>query len=202
MIYDKFILTTASCLKNVTNTYLLSVNKELTNYISNDYKVLYMVTHENFKLNKNGIPENDIAILKLTKSIDSSKKLKIYKGTVKPTDKAVICGWSAVKPKNINVKWSKSNFDNVDIDLSKSFYQALLPVISKNKCKKFYGDLSNGVICAGEYGIGIDKNDHGNPLIINDHLLGIASYDSGFPIWPGIFTYVAYYENWINKIIF
>ncbi|KAF4526116.1 hypothetical protein B566_EDAN007610 [Ephemera danica] len=52
-------------------------------------------------------------------------------------------------------------------------------------------------------GWGVNTGDSGGPLVVGNELRGIAAWGSfqcGEPGFPGVYTEVAYFRNWIRSI--
>ncbi|XP_061393057.1 trypsin-1-like [Musca vetustissima] len=80
-----------------------------------------------------------------------------------------------------------------------------VPLISHSVCSEHYGDesLTAGMLCAGYMSGGRDacSADSGGPLVCDDTLVGIVSFGVGCakPGFPGVYTNVAYYIDWIRN---
>ncbi|MBN3301312.1 TRY2 protein, partial [Amia calva] len=81
-----------------------------------------------------------------------------------------------------------------------------ISVIAQNTCSyQYYGKITNNMICAGSPAGGKDscQGDSGGPLVCNGVLEGIVSWgiSCANPIYPGVYTKVANYVNWVEWII-
>lgn len=85
-----------------------------------------------------------------------------------------------------------------------------IPVLAVDSCKKSYPDIGSTQICAGPMAGGLDSchGDSGGPLFKLDPvkgliLAGLVSYGEGCaqPDFPGIYTQVASYTEWVKKSI-
>jgi len=82
-----------------------------------------------------------------------------------------------------------------------------VPIVSDEECRDAYGqnDIDDSMICAGEKDGGKDscQGDSGGPLACSDtgstYLGGIVSWGYGCarPGYPGVYTEVAYFVDWI-----
>ena len=81
-------------------------------------------------------------------------------------------------------------------------------IISNMECNKDYkGHISAGMLCAGipEGGKDSCQGDSGGPFVVNGTLVGVVSWGNGCGSseYPGVYTRVASYSNWIaDAIIF
>ena len=82
-----------------------------------------------------------------------------------------------------------------------------MPFISRDECRSRDGVITETAICAGgePNGHGTCGGDSGGPLLNlrNGNFVGITSGGiSGYgSTYPGIFTRVGYYVNWIKSYI-
>lgn len=78
-----------------------------------------------------------------------------------------------------------------------------LPTVSDAECDEVYGtgSIIHTMICAGipEGGKDACQGDSGGPMVCNGYLTGIVSWGYGCarPNYPGVYTEVAYYRDWI-----
>ncbi|XP_047737890.1 transmembrane protease serine 9 [Hyalella azteca] len=85
-----------------------------------------------------------------------------------------------------------------------------LPIVTQEDCRSFYGaeEIFDTMMCAGDVagGKSFCQGDNGGPLICKrsdgtNYLAGIASwlYGCARENYPGVFTDVSYYVDWINR---
>jgi len=78
-----------------------------------------------------------------------------------------------------------------------------VPMVSDASCKVSYGssEILPGMICAGVGGRDSCQGDSGGPLVSGNTLAGIVSWGFGCAVdgYPGVYTEVAYFSNWINQ---
>ncbi|XP_066971354.1 trypsin-1-like isoform X1 [Macrobrachium rosenbergii] len=84
-----------------------------------------------------------------------------------------------------------------------------VPVVLDEVCRKDYGqeEIVDSMLCAGAESGGKDacQGDSGGPLVCSDggskYLAGIVSwgYGCGNPNFPGVYTEVAYFVDWITS---
>nr|XP_055044829.1 trypsin [Misgurnus anguillicaudatus] len=84
-----------------------------------------------------------------------------------------------------------------------------LPIVSTSVCnstESFNGLITDDMICAG-YSLGgkdACKGDSGGPLVCEGRVYGIVSWGNGCgdPEYPGVYTAVSKFRQWIDKTIF
>ncbi|XP_065340818.1 trypsin-2-like [Cloeon dipterum] len=81
-------------------------------------------------------------------------------------------------------------------------------VVSKEECNRNYewsGGIAPNQMCAGVPMGGIDacEGDDGGPLFFNGELRGLVSWGRGCGTiyYPGVYTEVSAYRNWINQTV-
>ncbi|XP_011292763.3 trypsin delta [Musca domestica] len=80
--------------------------------------------------------------------------------------------------------------------------EATVPIVGYATCDINYGNITTGMICAGYMqtgGVDACQGDSGGPLVCNGYLTGVVSWGYGCaqPGYPGVYTNVSYYYNWI-----
>lgn len=76
------------------------------------------------------------------------------------------------------------------------------PIVSNKECNRAYsGRISSDMLCAGtqEGGRGACDGDIGGPLVINNAVVGVASWGRGCgkPGYPGVYARVPFFTDWI-----
>jgi len=109
-----------------------------------------------------------------------------------------ICGWG-----NIRIPPMQS--------FPEELYCVTTKIVGTTKCKAKYGqtEIKKGMYCAGEYDVGgkdACQGDSGGPSMKSDGnggewLVGATSWGigCGYPNYPGVYTDVAQYMDWIEQ---
>ncbi|CAB1425792.1 unnamed protein product [Pleuronectes platessa] len=84
-----------------------------------------------------------------------------------------------------------------------------VPIISTARCnssESFNGNITANMICAGYRTGGRDacKGDSGGPLVCGGRVYGVVSWGNGCgdAKFPGVYTVVSKFRQWINKTIY
>ncbi|MBM0273869.1 serine protease [Streptococcus suis] len=80
-----------------------------------------------------------------------------------------------------------------------------VPTVSDEECRVSYTGIEDSMICAGfpEGGKDACQGDSGGPMVCQGYLSGIVSWGYGCarPNYPGVYTEVAYFRDWIMNTI-
>lgn len=156
-----------------------------------------IILHKNYDDDTN---DNDIALLKLSSSLDFSNKVKPVclpnNGVdISPGQLAWITGWGALRS-------SGSTPDTMN--------QAEVTIYSRQTCNQWHilrGQVTQTMICAGKLSGGVDscQGDSGGPLVVKQGnywwLAGDTSWGIGCA-WknrPGVYGNVSYFRSWIRE---
>ncbi|XP_049741484.1 complement factor I isoform X2 [Elephas maximus indicus] len=196
-----WILTAAHCVR-VSKVRRYQIWTSLLDWLkpNSELKVLWVnnvIVHENY----NGATyENDIALVEMKKS-QRSKECELPHSIpacvpwspylFQPNDKCIVSGWGREKDNQrvFSLKWGE------------------VQLISN--CSRFYPGryYEKKMECAGTDDGSIDtcKGDSGGPLVCTDinnvaYVWGIVSWgeNCGKPEFPGVYTKVANYFDWIS----
>merc|ERR1711990_133515 len=161
--------------------------------------------HPKFDLN-NPSGDNDIAILKLSKDLTFSDKIKPVclptSATKDYSGKAsTVSGWGGTK--------AYTPLKPVDQPRQCALKEAIVEILkpSDTKCSNFLGDSSSTtMLCAWAKGKDACQGDSGGPLTVAENgkyvLLGVVSYGSGCATeHPGVYARVQGFLPWMKKII-
>ncbi|CAH0402717.1 unnamed protein product [Chilo suppressalis] len=159
------------------------------------YNLKTIIPHEGFN---RSYYFNDIAVVVVDKPIRTSVNVKqskiIQKGLeVKPFSGCVVAGWGA------------KEFNGAQPD---QLHYTFVFVVNRNTCEERYRTkqavIDKGMLCAGLIDVGgLDAcvGDSGGPLIHKGVVIGLVSfgYSCGHTYYPGVYTNLAHYTDWINK---
>merc|ERR1712004_455271 len=168
--------------------------------------VLASAVHKHPKFDPNVSPDNDIAILKLSKDLTFSDKIKPAclptSATKDYSGKAsTISGWGGTKayePLTFVNQPGQCGLKEGIVNILKS---------TDKKCEDFMGDsTSTTQMCAWAKGTDACQGDGGGPLTVAENgkyvLLGVTSYGSGCATErPGIYARVQGFLPWIKTTI-
>lgn len=217
------VITAAHCLVDINKTQLkigfLQSRESIPNFM---YNVSKVIIHPYYN---NETYDNDIAILYLSEKPNIAiKPLKIPSREqafefIKPSRPTEIIGFGLTCV-NCNVKTYLQNF-NYKQNKSNPVYpqimrKGLINMVSKIPSKyNLYlpEQITQRMILAGKFNVYTNPNDNvdscfgdsGGPLLYNYNgkyqLIGLVSWGRGCGItgYPGVYTYVNYFRNWIKK---
>ena len=196
IISEQWVVTAAHCMAAYPADWV-TVRAGTTTKSSGGsvHKVAEVITHENYVTNWHGVPENDVAVLRVSTpfKLDKTRKpVKLFKQGEEATAgvRAIITGWGAIR----------EGSSTTDI-----LQTVTVPIVSKSSCDtayQSYGGLPSGQICAAvpEGGKDACQGDSGGPLTIGGRLAGLVSWGYGCARrgYPGVHTEVAAYSDWIS----
>jgi trypsin len=188
------ILTAAHCLKG-QDISKISVRSGTINYLYSDpgdlVPAVSMEIHADY--NANTI-KNDIGIIKLSRPFDKSintRTIKMATGSIASGTSVTVAGWGE----------SETYYYTLDLLFTKA------PVISTTKCKSYGADYSTvsgtSQICVFANGKDSCQGDSGGPLFTGSSTTatqyGVVSWGIGCGIYPGVYTRVSYFRDWVVK---
>uniref|UniRef100_A0AAR2J0T0 Peptidase S1 domain-containing protein n=1 Tax=Pygocentrus nattereri TaxID=42514 RepID=A0AAR2J0T0_PYGNA len=201
LINSNWVLTAAHCFARLT-VYL--GDQSLSNQTSNpnvvSRSVSQLIIHPNYSSSTH---DSDLALLKLSSSVTFTNYItpiclaaagsKFFNGTL-----TWVTGWG-------------NTADGVSLPSPKTLLEVQIPVVGNRKCNCLYGvgDITDNMVCAGLLAGGKDscQGDSGGPLVSKQSGVwvqaGIVSFGIGCaqPNYPGLYTRVSQYQDWINQQI-
>ena len=123
---------------------------------------------------------------------DFVKPVTLPKQGQSTSGKCVVTGWGYI---------------NEDSESPKILQKVEVPTISDEECREVYGShvILDSNLCCGypEGGKDACREDSGGPLYCNGYLAGVVSWGHGCgrPNYPGVYTEVSYYVDWIYESI-
>ena len=195
LIDPEWVLTAAHCITDYSGNAL---RRYPTTYAGSYSLTIGGITveadatypHPQFDLNT---VNNDIGLIHLKTPITSVAAIMLNHSV--PIDESIIkvAGWG-------------NTISDVS-SISDNLMQVAMPVINFETCNNSYGNLTNSMFCAGYMDGSKDscQGDSGGPLIQDNKLSGIVSFGGsdtqacGAPDYPGVYTRVANYIDWIES---
>jgi len=213
ILNNEWILTAAHCVYPrlyppaiaIINVHDLSNLKD-----SKTYKIIDAIIHENYDFKQH---DYDVALLKVEKMVLDRKKSNIVclpQAKTKPSEDisaehCFVGGWGdrlAHKPRESSTFASKHDFPGI-------LQSVKVNILPDKTCQNAYKNNFHAEteLCAGgKYNLGKDacQGDSGGPLICLKNnepiLVGIVSwgYGCGQKEYPGVYTRVSKFMNWIT----
>lgn len=194
IIAKNWVVTAGHCVHYEANEYQIRTGATDVRKGSL-HRVEKVLRHEDYDYTEWGLPINDVALLKIVDSdafhfTNQRKPVKLNEGnsTRLVGKNALVTGWGTT-----------------DTGTPMILQKVLVPLLKKSVCDysyREYGGIPFGEICAGYDAGGKDacQGDSGGPLLVDGRLSGIVSWgnDCGDPNYPGVYTDVAYYRQWIK----
>lgn len=160
------------------------------------HNVAKAYTHEKHYSDEFDNPKYDVALLKVKEKIVFGKTrqpIPLFgrKEEFEVGSLATVTGWG-----------------KTETGYPKQLQTVEVPLINTKVCdylfSREFNGLKEGEICAGYVGIGKKdacNGDSGGPLVLKGRLIGIVSYGNGcaLPDYPGVYTEIAYYRDWIDQ---
>ncbi|XP_036446363.1 transmembrane protease serine 9-like [Colossoma macropomum] len=206
LINSNWVLTAAHCFASITapqaTVYLgdqsLSTQGSNPNVVTRS--VLQAIKHPSYSSSTN---DNDLALLQLNSSVTFTPYITpvclaaagstFFNGTL-----TWVTGWG-------------NTASGVSLASPKTLQEVQVPVVGNRKCNCLYGDgtITDNMMCAGLLAGGKDscQGDSGGPLVSKQGGVwvqaGIVSfgYSCALPNYPGVYTRVSQYQDWVNQQI-
>lgn len=207
LINKRYILTAAHCIKTPQQLAVklsvvrlgehdLSNDTEGANHV--DYGIENTIVHEGYKSQT-----NDIALVRVDRDVAFSDQIRpICLPTV-----AALRSSDYERKYPFVVGWGETNLNGPSSDV---LLQVQVPVVDNNSCGQAYArhgaTITGEQLCAGEAKGGKDscRGDSGGPLMLPQtgiyYQIGIISfgYRCAEPGYPGVYTRVSSYIDWIK----
>jgi len=150
--------------------------------------IIKIIVHEEYSSRNFN---NDISLLKLAspfifndnvQPIAMPEKGQTFAGT------ATVTGWGTLSSGGV----TSAILQKVDV-----------PLVSDEQCRRAYGAgmVHGSMLCAGEGGKDSCQGDSGGPLRCGGVQCGVVSwgYSCANPSYPGVYTELSYYVDWIAR---
>lgn len=195
VIDEHHVLTAAHCLKgqSASSMYVVVGEYDLSETSGNEQVIAAgeLIIHEHYD---GDTFTNDVGIIRLVPSITFSDSIDVV--ALPAQMELVPAGTECV-----TTGWGTTSEGGSISDILKQVY---VPVVSDADCRAAYGitDIADHMLCAGvpEGGKDACQGDSGGPFVCNGAQHGITSWGYGCarPDYPGVYTEVAYFVDWIN----
>jgi len=197
IVNAEWIVTAAHSAQGAPNTYHVvcgdhdNSNDDFSEQIRAVVEVVFHPDYDSFWIS------NDIAMMRLESPI-------VYNENTQPAI-IPVRGFVPVAPTATVVGWGRLNSGGA---LPNILQKAVVPLVSDAVCRASYGedDIHDSMMCAGESNKDACQGDSGGPLLClvggNLQVCGITSWGIGCgqPGYPGVYTEVSYFSEWIAEI--
>lgn len=211
IISERYILTAAHCVTSMNgetspSDFKVKVGAHDLETSGRLMEVEQLIVHEHYSPRQQN---DDIALLKLKSPLDFNGDLKITPICLPKPD---ISDIREVGTMTTLVGWGR-HYQN-DYMTSSLLNVVQVPLSNQKQCKRTYNNLIgssslfnwDNVVCAAYEDGGKDtcQGDSGGPMTLpNDNIyqqIGIVSFGYGCAQkdYPGVYTYVPHYLNWIG----
>ncbi|XP_012250657.2 trypsin-1-like [Athalia rosae] len=198
LLTNDYCLTAAHCVRNLKKSKMRVVLGDYDQHVTTDgiaimRAVSAIIRHRNFDTNSYN---HDVALLKLRRPVKFSK-------TIRP-----IClpqsGSDPAGKQGTVVGWGRTSEGGT---LPSQANEVQVPILSLTQCRQMKyraNRITNNMLCAGRGSQDSCQGDSGGPLLVQNgekfEIVGIVSWGVGCgrPGYPGVYTRVARYLNWIN----
>ncbi|XP_011310446.1 transmembrane protease serine 9 [Fopius arisanus] len=193
ILSEKHILTAAHCVADLfAPPYddLTVVTGTGTLQGGNHHEVFNVSWHEGFQMKGH---VNDIAVVTLKNKIDyneNQRPVSLPESPAPYNEKGVVSGFGRLKATH-SYSW-------------KILQKAPAVVISRDECQQYVKHtIAEGQICGlAPKGVGIQKGDSGGPFVVNDVVVGVASWNIPWDsAAPDGYTDVYAYRDFILEIM-
>ncbi|KAL6476829.1 hypothetical protein MHYP_G00153280 [Metynnis hypsauchen] len=207
LISNNWILSAAHCFQDSSTNYPAALTIFLgmaslqgTNLNSQIRFVSQIINHPSYTSSSH---DNDIALLQLTSSVN-------YTNYIQPACLAA-AGSSLGGGALVWVTGWGNTGNSVSLPFPQNLQEVEVPVVTNSDCAASYGSgtITSNMICAGltEGGKDSCQGDSGGPMVIKQDSgwtqVGIVSFghNCAEPNFPGVYTRVSQYQDWINANI-
>ncbi|CAG4964390.1 unnamed protein product [Colias eurytheme] len=203
IISDRYLLTAGHCVAQPWIMQFATYAYVGGETIQNSQMVYYdkVILHENYHLIQ-GIPFNDIAVIRLARPLKFSSKIQPLKLPRQDSTKSFL---TFVGRGNGEDGQATKQLLKMDVQrLSPSECISLVPPQYSHYIYQFKDILSKINVCAKRTNNmpGICSGDSGSPLTDGNVVVGLASYggENCHANRLGFYVNVAYYADWVRKV--
>ncbi|KAG5673021.1 hypothetical protein PVAND_003099 [Polypedilum vanderplanki] len=193
LVANNLIITAAHCLgDDILSIHIGgSQSKNFNDVIK--IKDFAMISHHSFNETKS--EENDIGLIKLKRPIGNVRTACLPQTKVDTVEKLTFLGFNDTSfykaPEILKFYFNFVNSSDCN-EQYKNYYDVFIP-------SKEFVEMSNDQICAksDEEGIDSKRGDSGLPLFSGNHVYAIVKGGIGEDFFPGIYTKVDPFIDWI-----
>ncbi|XP_069580865.1 serine protease 27-like [Brachyistius frenatus] len=202
LINNEWILTAAHCFsESSTSGLVVELGRDSLQGVDPNRvrrTVSRIINNPNYNTNTN---DNDMSLLQLSSPVEFNNYIRpvclAASGSV--FEAGITCwvtGWGTVRT-------------GVSLPFPQTLQEVDIPIVSNTQCSNAYDVITSNMICAGlsEGGKDSCQGDSGGPLVCNRNSTwiqaGVVSFGTGcaLPNFPGVYTRVSEYPDWINSQI-
>ncbi|XP_059083508.1 trypsin II-P29-like [Tigriopus californicus] len=199
ILNEQWIITAAHCVDGLLDIQYDVVAGQQNIHIPDEFEEVRFVAatfmHPDYIYTSKN---HDIALVKLTEPLEYNERIRPIALDSELVPDGTICttlGWGTTSEDSLLLS---SNLRKVDV-----------PVVDDQTCGRVYPSemVPENMICAGEEGKDSCASDSGGPLLCPTSnglgLVGLTSYGTGCgrPNYPGVYTEVASYIEWVNEVL-
>ncbi|XP_075393104.1 kallikrein-14 [Tenrec ecaudatus] len=193
LLSDQWVITAAHCARPILRVALGKNNLKRWEATQQVLRVTRQVPHPRYNSQTNN---NDLMLLKLEKPAQlgrATKPIQMAQDCASSGTSCRVSGWGTTSSP---IARYPDSLQCVNIEIIP--YQA---------CREAYSlAITPGMVCAGVPQGGKDscQGDSGGPLVCNGKLQGLVSWGMercALPGYPGVYTNLCRYQNWIQDTI-
>ncbi|XP_060749067.1 transmembrane protease serine 9-like [Tachysurus vachellii] len=202
LISADWVLSAAHCFPS-SSTSGITINLgmeslDLTNSNQQQRSASIIIINQNYDDNTK---DNDIALVQLSSSVTFNNYIQpvclaASKSSFPDGTEVWVTGWGTIA-------------SGVSLPSPQTLQEVQMPIVSNSDCATAYSPITDNMLCAGLAQGGKDscQGDSGGPLVVQENGVwvqaGIVSFGYGcaLPNFPGVYTRVSQYQDWINSWI-
>ncbi|KAF7263192.1 hypothetical protein GWI33_003515 [Rhynchophorus ferrugineus] len=198
LVSENYVLTAAHCVRKLKRSKIRVILGDHDQSVTTDVPakmraVSAVIRHRNFDTDTYN---HDIALLKLRKPVEFTKNIRPICLPTSGKDPAGKMGTV--------VGWGRTSEGGM---LPNIVQEVDVPILSLTQCRamKYRSSrITSYMLCAGKGAMDSCQGDSGGPLVVHTgekyEIVGIVSWGVGCgrPGYPGVYTRVARYANWLR----
>ncbi|CAO2614645.1 Klk14, partial [Lemmus lemmus] len=201
LLSDQWVITAAHCARPILHVALGKHNLRRWEATQQVVRVVRQVPHPQYQPRAHN---NDLMLLQLQKKVRLGRAVRpiaVARNCASPGTPCRVSGWGTTSSpvgKEPSPWKYKIRYPN-------ALQCVNVNVMSEEVCRRAYsGIITSGMVCAGVPQGGKDscQGDSGGPLVCGGQLQGLVSWGMercAMPGFPGVYTNLCNYQNWIQK---